>query len=153
MDAARLRAGLRVLIERDVEAASRIVRRASEAVLQLESAGYHEGMDNELFEARFHMIPCPVLDLESGACLLYAWRPLACRTYGPAIVWQGEAMPHCQLNYQGASQDAIEAARVVVDVDEAAERAYREYEDAGGIEGKTLVARALSSIELKGNAS
>lgn len=52
-------------------------------------------------------------------------------------------MPHCQLNYQGASGVDIEAARVVVDVDDAAERAYREYEASGGIEGRTVVAGAL----------
>lgn len=31
---------------------------------------------------RSRPITCPLLDLATGACPVYAWRPVACRTYG-----------------------------------------------------------------------
>ena len=51
----------------------------------------------------FHAwLPCPVLDLESGACSLHAWRPVACRLHGPALRMNGFDLQHCRLNYSGA---------------------------------------------------
>jgi len=47
-------------------------------------------------------LPCPVLDLETGACSLHEWRPVACRLHGPALRMNGFDLQHCRLNYTRA---------------------------------------------------
>lgn len=140
MDAARLRGGL---AELDGDIARRMVERAREAAAAIRMAGYPGVSAEELFSERFAGIPCPVLDLESGACLLYAHRPVACRTYGPAIRLDGREMPHCQLNYQAASLGEVENRRVSVDTVQAGEAAWAEFLASGGVDVQTVVAFAL----------
>lgn len=140
MDAARLRRGQ---AELDGDMARRMVERAREAAAGIRMAGYPGVPAEELFSERFAGIPCPVLDLESGACLLYAHRPVACRTYGPAIRLDGREMPHCQLNYQEASLAEVENSRVSVDTVQAGEAAWAEFLASGGEDVQTVVAFAL----------
>jgi len=56
----------------------------------------------DAFDLRHPWLPCPILDLESGACSLHAWRPVACRLHGPALRMNGFDLQHCRLNYAGA---------------------------------------------------
>ena len=63
------------------------------------------------FDERHAWLPCPILDLETGACTLHAWRPVACRLHGPALRIDGVDLQHCRLNYAGA-----DAASYRVDV-------------------------------------
>jgi Fe-S-cluster containining protein len=62
--------------------------------------------------------PCPVLDPETGTCDLYAWRPLTCRTFGPAIRWNGGAVGVCELCFVGATEDEIAACAVNLEFDD-----------------------------------
>ncbi|NOK31874.1 YkgJ family cysteine cluster protein [Corallococcus exercitus] len=62
---------------------------------------------------------CPLLDQETGACRVYAHRPLACRSYGFAAARDGGLFCHFILDLVGkhgdadivwANQDALEEA-------------------------------------------
>ncbi|RYZ44555.1 MAG: YkgJ family cysteine cluster protein [Myxococcaceae bacterium] len=62
---------------------------------------------------------CPLLNLETGACRVYAHRPLACRSYGFAAARDGGLFCHFILDLVGkhgdadivwANQDALEDA-------------------------------------------
>ena len=58
--------------------------------------------------------PCPALDPDTGACDLYAARPIACRTFGPPIRFAGEDLGVCELCFQGASDEQIAACAVEI---------------------------------------
>jgi Fe-S-cluster containining protein len=84
---------------------------------------------------------CPALDPESGACDLYASRPILCRTFGAAVSLGAEPVGVCELCYQGATDEQIAGCRVEVDL-------HLESELLGEMErsgtgGETLVAFAL----------
>jgi Fe-S-cluster containining protein len=155
MDAARLRQGLARIADRS--AAARIQQRAVEAVEALRKADYPGDLDtgtldplrtDELFHREpLPGIPCPALDLETGACELYQARPVACRTYGPAVRLDGRDLPHCPLNYQGATTEQIEACRVTIDPGAVAQAALAEFLQSDGehATGETVVAFALAS--------
>ena len=64
----------------------------------------------DAFDTRHAWLPCPVLDLETGACTLHEWRPVACRLHGPALTMNGFALRHCRLNYVGADAEAYRVA-------------------------------------------
>ncbi|MBM3757756.1 MAG: YkgJ family cysteine cluster protein [Acidobacteria bacterium] len=70
----------------------------------------------DTFDERHKWLPCPVLDLETGSCLLYEHRPLACRMHGPALRVDGGIVNHCRLNYAGATQAEIETARIEIEL-------------------------------------
>jgi hypothetical protein len=44
---------------------------------------------------------CPALDPGSGACVLYDWRPLSCRTFGPPVRVAREDLPPCECASAG----------------------------------------------------
>ena len=67
-------------------------------------------------------VVCPMLDETEGACLVYAHRPLACRTYG-FYVRRGDGL-HCDL-VERAVADHPEAAVVWGNADGAEEDARR----------------------------
>jgi len=116
-DAERLRLGLAKLAER---LRKRIAERAQEAVGHLrrdypgdsETGALRES--DAIFHPRWRSLPCPALDLESGACLLYAYRPIACRTYGPLVRIDGNDLPACSLNYRGVEEAERERMRVEI---------------------------------------
>lgn len=59
--------------------------------------------------------PCPLL--EEGACLLYAARPMICRTHGLPLIFsegEGRRVDFCPQNFQGLSSLPASA---VVDLD------------------------------------
>lgn len=60
----------------------------------------------------------PALDPDSGACLVYAWRPVVCRTHGPPLRERGGDVPHCPLCFTQATAAEIEAARTQIDVED-----------------------------------
>lgn len=151
MDADRLARGLATV---DTATAQRILHRAEEAARTLAALDYpghpetgllHPNAGDVLFEPRFLNIPCPVLDLETGACLLYAHRPVACRTYGTAIRLEGRSMPHCRLNYTELSAPEIEALRVDVDAGPASRLALDEFAPHATTEAETTIAFALAA--------
>jgi Fe-S-cluster containining protein len=98
-DAARLQEGLASI---DPIVAGRVGARARQ---------YQSG-ENE---------PCPVLDPATGTCDLYAWRPLTCRTFGPPIRFAGDSLAICELCFDGATPEQIDACAVEIDFGEDAE--------------------------------
>lgn len=140
-DLNRLRAGIGQLTD---EMRSRLAARSREARAVLKDGfpgDWREGRvssqaEADEFDLRHPWLPCPVLDLETGACSLHAWRPVACRLHGPALRVNGVALRHCRLNYEGASEAEIERCRVDLTTGEAAPSAltYIAWAEWGGQE-------------------
>lgn len=125
LDGLRLRAGLAELETREPHRAARVLRRARASV---------ESDEDE---------PCPALDPETGACELYAARPITCRTFGPAVREPGGlALAVCELCYQGATDEEIAACAVEIDPHWETEL-LQELERTTGARGDTSVALAL----------
>lgn len=148
LDAARLRAGLAELAVRDPDRARRVRDRAQVSLARLQRHFPGDPIARVLeIEDAADDEPCPALDPESGACDLYAARPITCRTFGPAVRLlsgpEEQAIGVCELCYVGASEAQIVACRV--DVDTALEsEILRDLEKSGGSPGDTLVACALA---------
>lgn len=115
LDAQRLREGLAELQTNDPARAARVRERAREWV----------DSDEE---------PCPALDRETGTCDLYAARPLTCRTFGPPVRCESGGLAVCELCFDGASAEEIEACVVELDV-----------ASLDASEGEETVAAALKS--------
>ncbi len=152
LDALRLRAGWRELAARDPVRAEQVRRRAERFVARFgaqfpgdPATGILD--DSETAEARFAAFaedePCPALDPATGACDLYAARPLTCRTFGPAVRLGGEAVGACELCYQGATDEEIAACEVDPDPDDLEGALLAELAEDGGLRGQTIVAFAL----------
>jgi len=152
LDALRLRDGLRRLGETDAARAQRVLQRAREAAERYrgrfpgdEKTGVFTGTEEE--QEAFHDStgddPCPALDPATGLCDLYEWRPVTCRTFGPAVRAGGDALGHCELCYEGATAEQIAACQVDFDPDGVEALALEELERAAGVKGQTLVAFAL----------
>jgi Fe-S-cluster containining protein len=106
-DLERLRVGYSQVSE---ELRTRLAQRSAEAREALRedfpgdwTTGRLAGQDEaDVFDLQHPWLPCPILDLETGACSLHAWRPVACRLHGPALRMNGFELQHCRLNYAGA---------------------------------------------------
>ena len=102
----------------------------------------------ELFEEWAHADVCPVLDLETGRCDLYASRPILCRTFGPPIRNEagdeGGGLGMCELNFVGASEGEIAAGEMSSEFRERQAAVEREF---GG--GRTMVAFAFGDVREK----
>ncbi|MGQ9919575.1 MAG: YkgJ family cysteine cluster protein [Bryobacteraceae bacterium] len=155
LDALRLRDGLRRLRETDPARAERLLGRAREAVERYRAhfpgdAKTGEFLGSEEAQEAFHDStgddPCPALDPETGLCDLYEWRPVTCRTFGPAVRAEGDALGHCELCYVGAPPEEIERCQVDFDPDGVEASALRELEQATGARGETVVAFALTGM-------
>lgn len=64
----------------------------------------------DAFDLQHPWLPCPILDLESGACSLHPWRPVACRLHGPALRINGVNLRPCRLNYSGVDPEGLRVA-------------------------------------------
>jgi Fe-S-cluster containining protein len=148
-DALRLREGLRSV---DPDRAARVRERARKAI-----ASYRKdfpgdpvtgilGADEES-ETRFEHFaeedPCPVLDPATGTCDLYAWRPLTCRTFGPALRMNSDSVDTCELCYHGATDEEIVSVQVDLDVAENEAELEEQSEAITGLRGETIVAYAV----------
>ncbi len=129
LDALRLRAGLAELQTDDPERAARVLRRARASVDALDETGEDD--------------PCPALDPETGACDLYAARPITCRMFGPAVREPGgESLAVCELCFRGATDEEIAACAVEIDPTLESDL-LQELEKTTGARGDTTVALAL----------
>jgi Fe-S-cluster containining protein len=142
LDAERLRRGLASLAEREPARAQRVRVRAGEAAALLLRQYPGDTANRALGEAPDDDGPCPALDPASGMCDLYEWRPLTCRTFGPAIR-SGNAVGTCELCFPGATEEEIAACAVELDTDALEAPVLREL-GGGQPEGPTLVALALT---------
>jgi Fe-S-cluster containining protein len=154
LDAVRLRKGLNDLKSSDPRRAARVSRRAQQAVKRL-SATFpgdpRTGIlgEDEAAEAAFADFandePCPALDPATGACDLYAARPMTCRTFGPPVRSGEEGgLAVCELCYHGASDQQIAACEMVPDPDNLEEKLIAEVEKRTGRRGNTVVAFCLA---------
>jgi Fe-S-cluster containining protein len=103
-------------------------------------------------EARFGEFandePCPALDPDTGACDLYAARPMTCRTFGPPVRSGPEgALGVCELCYHGASDKQIASCEMKPDPDNLEETLIADVEAATGVHGNTIVAFCLRPEE------
>lgn len=148
-DALRLRAGLRELAHTDPERAANVSNRARNQDLSLFPGDISTGIlsedpeSRERFESFADDEPCPALDPHAGTCDLYAWRPVTCRTFGPALRLNSDSVDVCELCYQGATDEEILASQVDLDTGELEAALEREVEDATQLRGQTIVAFAL----------
>lgn len=155
LDAARLREGLATLELHDPERAARIRERARQSIARIApdfpgDASTGLLAEDQSSEERFldfaNDEPCPVLDPETGACDLYAWRPLTCRVFGPPVRSGPEGgLGVCELCFRGASPEQIAACEMQVDPDDLEPRLLEELEKSTGARGRTIVAFCLAS--------
>ena len=151
-DVVRLREGMRSLSQSDPARAARVSERAAAAV-ELYGADFPgdpatgllgtDPASEERFESFRDDEPCPALDPATGTCDLYQWRPMTCRTFGPAIRLNHDSVDVCELCYQGAGDEQI--LECEVELETAALESALEDEAAAstGQTGQTLVAFAL----------
>ena len=151
LDALRLQRGLAELEVTDPVRAAQVRNRvrASIARLSQEFPGdpttgiLDEGEAAEaLFDEFANDEPCPVLDLQTGMCDLYAARPMTCRVFGPPVQSEG-GLGVCELCYHGASEAEIAACEMTVDPDGVEPALLDELERSTGRRGRTIVAFAL----------
>ena len=147
LDARRLRRGLAELAVRDFARADRVKERARQSVARMtaEFPGDHTtGLlstteeDQERFSHFADDEPCPALDPETGACDLYAARPITCRTFGPPVRFGSDSVGVCELCYEGASDAEIAACEVEIERGDLEARLLEE------LHGETIVAFCLA---------
>jgi len=148
MDVLRLGEGMDIQRATDPALAAQIERRARAWIAEHEEefpGDPHTGLlgtsnfDQERFEGFANEAACPALDPESGRCDVYAWRPLTCRVFGPPVrMGDGGALGHCELCFQGASEEEVAACEMTVPYDLEAEL-LNEIK----LKGETVVAFAL----------
>ena len=151
LDAWRLREGLRALAETEPERAASVSRRAAVAVAR-QAPAFGAGRagifateaEEERFYEAFASDPCPALDPDSGACTVYAWRPVACRTYGPPVRMGGDDLPACPLCFKGAAREEVEAARQTIDTGHVEDPLTDRVEHETGRGGMTTIAFAIA---------
>src|SRR5579859_1492456 len=136
LDAIRLREGLVRLQDEDPERASRVLERARTSVERLRREYPDDPVTQVLeIEDAADDEPCPALDPESGACDLYAARPITCRTFGPAVRCGADAVGVCELCFVGASDEEIAACEVEADVEDLESELLQELERTTGARG------------------
>lgn len=151
-DAARLREGLAVLDGTAPDLAGRVRTRTAEALARLDpwfpgdsvtgvlGESYEDAI---LFEEFANNEACPALNLATGTCDLYEYRPILCRTFGPPMRTEEGNLATCELCYITASTEEIAACELdpAIPALEAASNAA--YEAATDRSGETLIAYAL----------
>lgn len=148
LDAARLREGLATLDAEAPERADAVRRRAAESVRCLTPDFPGNAVTGQLNESdpRFDDFandePCPALNPTTGACDLYAARPITCRTFGPPVRTEG-GIGICELNFVGASAEEIVAAELDTTWSEVESLLNSEAEIQSDNRGPTTVAWAL----------
>jgi Fe-S-cluster containining protein len=150
LDALRLQHGLAELEHADPDRAARVRTRASASIARLQEdfpGNPDTGIlgDSEEAAERFESFandePCPALDPATGACDLYAWRPMTCRVFGPPVR-SDDGLGVCELCYHGATEEEIAACEMPVDPDGLEAKLVEELERQGQ-PGRTVVAFAL----------
>lgn len=151
LDAWRLRQGLSELAATEPARATAIRRRAQTAALEQVGAfapdrvgTFADEAEEERFHAAFAAAPCPALDPDSGACVVYDWRPVVCRTHGPPLRERDGDVAHCPLCFTDATPAEIEAARIRLDVDELEAPLAEQVSDETGRRGMTTVTFAIA---------
>ena len=151
LDAIRLQQGLAELEVIDPPRAARIRERAGASIARLAAdfpgdpaTGILD--DGKAAEARFDGFandePCTVLNPQTGACDLYAARPMTCRVFGPTVRSE-DGLGVCELCYHGASDEQIAACEMEGDPDGVEAASLESLERTAGRRGRTIVAFAV----------
>jgi Fe-S-cluster containining protein len=153
LDAWRLGEGMADLRRRDPERAAAVLARARRTVERFRDTfpgdpwtgmlGGNEREEDRFFEQQ-SAVPCPVLDPATQTCDLYEYRPLSCRTYGPPVVFGGEALPPCRLCFTTATPETIEACRAVPDKNGLERAILTRLRRDGEGDGETIIAFAVA---------
>jgi Fe-S-cluster containining protein len=123
LDALRLQAGMDALRETEPALAVEVETRAKAWIAEhgafpgsVESGLLGDSdAERERFEEFANEAACPALDPQSGRCDLYDWRPMTCRVFGPPVrMGAGDALGHCELCFQGASEAEVAACEMGV---------------------------------------
>lgn len=104
---------------------------------------WDDAMAEEELAARYETLPCPALDPLTGACDMYEWRPVTCRTFGPPVNFGAEQMPPCCLCFTGCGDAEISGYAVSIDPGGLEEQLVCEIERIEGSAGQTVIALAL----------
>lgn len=145
LDAARLREGLAAL---SPEKAATVRQRAKESVQRLTPNFPGNPVTGQLDESdpRYEDFandePCPALDPTTGACDLYAARPITCRVFGPPIRSE-DGIGVCELNFNGANEVEILSAELDTTWSPLETTLIVEAEAQSGHTGSTTIAWAL----------
>jgi Fe-S-cluster containining protein len=161
LDAIRLRKGLAELEAQDPERASRLRKRALDTVLRLSEdypgdpvSGILDEDDTDEAAKRWDDFgneePCPVLDPATGTCELYEFRPVICRTFGPAMKTDDD-LGHCELCFVGATEEEVIAHEMHPDPDNLEAALVEELRSTTGGAGETIIAFALVRETAIGN--
>jgi Fe-S-cluster containining protein len=157
-DAARLRAGLKLLTETDPARAQRIQTRVAESLTRLDpwfpggrdpgdvvTYGILSEDDDKtiLFEEFANDEPCPVLDPTTGTCDLYEHRPILCRTFGPPMRTEEQNLATCELCFIHATTEEIAACELDPAIPAAEAASNQAFNATHTLHGETLVAYAL----------
>ena len=151
LDAERLRQGLRKLESERPDRAAAIRERARDAVSRLSpefpgdpASGILDESEegSRLFEGFANDEPCPVLDPQTGLCELYDSRPMTCRVFGPPVRSE-EGLGVCELCFQGATDEQINACEMIPDPDDLECRLLAKLEKTVGHHGNTIIAFCL----------
>jgi Fe-S-cluster containining protein len=124
LDAARLQEGMRSLRADNPALATELTRRARSWIgqygpdfpgdLSTGRLGQSE-LDQARFEDFANEAACPALDPVTGRCDVYAARPMTCRVFGPPVrMGNGDALGHCELCFDGASEAEVQACEMTV---------------------------------------
>ena len=128
LDAQRLAAGMKTLHAENPNLAASLERRARTWIgkhgpnfpgdPQSGRLGDTEA-DRDRFEDYANEEPCPALDLDTGLCDIYEWRPITCRVFGPPVRMDSDAedstaLGHCELCFAGATTAQIAACEMPV---------------------------------------
>jgi Fe-S-cluster containining protein len=153
LDAARMARGAAALSRVEPEAGNAIRRRALVQWREVEidfpgDSGSRLLSENDMqrseFFARHGDAPCPALDPQSGACLLYAWRPLSCRSFGLPVRCGSQLLPPCHLNFTTAGEEEVAAARVEPDPADREGALLAEAQRAGVAATDTIICAVLA---------
>jgi Fe-S-cluster containining protein len=153
-DAARLRAGLDLLTLNDPPRADRIRSRVAQSLAHLDpwfpgdvATGIlgEDEQSTTLFEEFANDEPCPVLDLTTGTCDLYAHRPILCRTFGPPARTEDGDVAACELCYTTASTAVIAACELDPAIPALESDSNQAFNVTHNVHGETLIAYALRS--------
>lgn len=151
LDAWRLRQGLDALGTTEPARVTAIRQRARAAVVEQAGAFSPDRVGtfaDEAEEARFYTAfaaaPCPALDPNSGACMVYDWRPVVCRTHGPPLRERDGDVAHCPLCFTDATPSEVDAARTTLDVADMEAPLADQVADETGWRGMTTVTFAIA---------
>jgi Fe-S-cluster containining protein len=151
LDVVRLQQGLADLEGTDPARAAQIRERARASVARLApdfpgdpATGILDESDTAAaqFADFANDEPCPVLDPLTGACDLYAARPMTCRVFGPPVRSK-EGLGVCELCYHGASDEEISSCEMEVDPEGVEDALLDDLERSTERRGRTIVAFAV----------